>query len=59
MVVYLYKTKLKDLRKRVCLRKSNFSVESISGYNVIENLAEHGIHCLLSSYTNDVIDMLP
>ena len=59
MVVYLYNTELNDLRKRVCLRKSKLSVESISGYNVIENLAEHGIHCLPSSYTNDVIDMLP
>ena len=26
---------------------------------VIENLEEHGIHCLTWSYINDVIDMLP
>ena len=45
-------TELKDLRKIICLPKSEVSVETISVCNVIENLtehgrklAEHGIHC--------------
>ena len=49
---------LNDLIKIICLRKSEVPVERISLCNVIENLAEHGIHCLLCSYTNDIIDML-
>ena len=44
---------LNDLRKIICLRKSEVSVERISVYN-IENLAEYGIHCLPYSFTNDV-----
>ena len=51
-------TELYDLEKIICLRKSEVSVKRNSNYNVTENLAEHGIHCLPSS-TNDVIDMLP
>ena len=52
-------TELNDLRKIVCLRKSEVSVEIISVCNVIENLAEHGMHYLPCSYTNDLLDMLP
>ena len=38
-----------------CLRKYEISVELISVYNVIEKLAEHGIHCLPCSRTYYVI----
>ena len=55
----LYNTELHDLRKIICLRKSEVSGERISVCNVIENLVEHGIHCLPCSYTNDVINILP
>ena len=48
---------IKFLEKN-CLGKSKLSVERISVCNVIENWWS-GIHCLLCSYTNDVIDMLP
>ena len=48
-------TELNDLRKVICLRKSEASVDR----NVIENFTEHGIHFLPCSYTNDVINMLP
>ena len=37
---------LNDLRKIICLRKYEVFVESISVCNVIENLAELGLHCL-------------
>ena len=47
------------LRKIICLRKSEVLVARISVCNVIENLAEHGIHCLQCSDTNDVINILP
>ena len=53
----VYNTELNDLRKIICLRQSEVSVEIISICNVIENLAKHGIHCLPCSYTNDVIDL--
>ena len=46
-------------KKAICLRKSEVSVDRISVRNIIEYLAEHGMHCLPYSYTNDVIDMLP
>ena len=42
------------LEKIICLRKSEVSVEKKSVCNVIENLVEHGIHCLPCSYINDV-----
>ena len=45
---------LNDLRKIMCLRKSEVSVERISVCNIIENLAEYGIHCLPYSFTNDI-----
>ena len=35
-----------DFRNHICLRKSEVSVERISACNVIEILAEQGIHCL-------------
>ena len=41
-----YNTELNDLNKIICLRKISVSVERISVYKVIENLAEHGKHCL-------------
>ena len=40
------------------MRKSEVSVSRISVSNVIKKLVEHGIHCLLCFYTNDVIDLL-
>ena len=39
-------TELNDLRKMICLKKSEVSVERISVCNVTEILAEHGIQCL-------------
>ena len=53
-----FNTELNDLRKIICLRKSEISDEIISVCNVIEKLTEHGIHCLQCSGTNDVIYML-
>ena len=55
----MYNTEFNDLRKIICLRESEVSVDRISVCDVIKNLAENGIHCLPWSYTNDVIDMLP
>ena len=37
---------IKKLQNNYFLRKSEVSVEKISVCNAIENLAEHGIHCL-------------
>ena len=53
-----YIIELNDLRKIVCLRKFAILVERISVCIVIENLAEHGIHCMPCSNLIDVIDML-
>ena len=50
---------LNKFRKIICLRKSEVSIERISVCNIIENLAEHGIHCLPCSYTNEITYMLP
>ena len=52
---FLYNTELNDLRKIICLRKSEVSVDRIS-VCYIKNLAEH---CLPCSCTNDDINMLP
>ena len=49
---------LNDLRIIIRFRKSEVSVERISFCNIIENLAEHDIHCLPCSYNNDVINTL-
>ena len=40
-------TELNDLRKIICLRKFDVSIERISD---CENVAEHGIHCLPCAY---------
>ena len=50
---------LNDLRKIICLSKSEVSVERISVCNVNEQLAEHSIHYWSCSYINGVIIMLP
>ena len=50
---------LNDLKIIICLRKSEVTVERISLCNVIEKLMERDIHCLVCSYTNDVIDLIP
>ena len=50
-------TELNDLRKIICSRKSEITVERISVCNVNENLEEHGRHYLPCSYTNDVIQI--
>ena len=39
---------LNALRRVICLRKSEATVERISVCNVIEKLMEHGMHCLPS-----------
>ena len=57
LLVRIEYTALSDC-KNICLRKHKVSVKRISVCNVIENLTEHGIHCLPSSYNNDVINML-
>ena len=44
-----------SLIKIICLRKSEVSVERIYFCNVMEKLEEHIIHCLLCSFTKDVI----
>ena len=49
---------LNDLRIIICLRKSEVTDLRISVCNFIENMMEHGIHCLPCSNTNDVIDLL-
>ena len=54
-----YNKELNDLRKNICDRKSEVSVERNSVCHEIEHLMEHGIHCLTCAYTNDVIDLLP
>ena len=46
-----------DLRKIIYLRESKVSVERVSVCCVMENLAEHGIHCLPCPYINDLINM--
>ena len=58
-------TELNDLRKIVCLTKSEVYVKKTNKketrkkniFIVIENLVEHGIHYLPCSYTNDIIDL--
>ena len=55
----VFNTELHDLRKIICLRKSEVSVERISVCNVIANLAEHGIHCPSCSFSDDVINCSP
>ena len=57
-ILYVYTQQAHDVVKIICLKKCEVSVERISVCNVIENLAEHGIHCLQCCYTNDVINML-
>ena len=54
-----HNTELKDLRKIICLRKSEVSVGRKSVYKVIEKLAEHGRQYLPCSHTSDVINLLP
>ena len=56
---FIINTQLNDLRKKYMfeLRKSEVSVERISVCYVTENSAEHVIHCLPYSYTNDVINI--
>ena len=45
--------------KSLKIGRCNVSVKRILVCNVIEKLAEHGIHRLPGSYTNDIIDQLP
>ena len=53
-----YNTEVNDLRVIICLRKSKVPVDKIFVCNVTEKLMEHGIHCLLCSYTSDDINMI-
>ena len=52
---FKYNTELNDLRKIICLRKSEVYVKKVS--IVFEKLLEHGIHSLPFSYINDVIEL--
>ena len=53
-------TELNNLRKIVCQNLKFFCCQREFQFvlKVIENLAEHGIHCLPCSYINDVINRL-
>ena len=51
-------SQLNDVRTIICLRKFEVSVERISICNVIEKLADRGMHGLLCFYTDDVVDVL-
>ena len=54
----IYNTELNNLRKIICLRKSEvYVIKKQKVSNVIEKLVEHGIHCLPCSCTNDAIDL--
>ena len=54
-----YNTELNDLRKIICLRKSEVFVKKNSVFNVIhQNLVKHDIDYLPCSYTNDIINIL-
>ena len=57
--IFICNIKLSYLIKIICLRKSQVSAKRILVFNVIEKLAEHGIHSLPCSYTNDIMDLLP
>ena len=54
----MFNMELNDLRKITCAKTFDVSVDRTSVCNVIENFAEHGIHCLSYSYINSVINML-
>ena len=45
----------KTQNQQFCWRKSEVFVERVSVRNVIENLAEHGIHCLPCSSTYNIM----
>ena len=47
-----------DSSKIICFRKYEVSDERISVCNFIENLVEHGIHCLPCSFINYKIVIL-
>ena len=49
--MYMHYIALNDLKKYL-FKKSEVSVQTVLVCNVIDNLAEHGIHCLPCSYTN-------
>ena len=49
-----YNMELNVLRVVICSRKSEVSVERILVYNVTEKYAEHGIHYMTFSKTDDV-----
>ena len=55
----IYNMELNDLRIIICLRKSEVTNERILVCSIIENLMDHGIHCLSCSFSNDdVVDLL-
>ena len=55
----IYNMESNDLRKIICVRKSEVSCERFSVFNVDKKVEEHGIHCLPCTYTNDIINPLP
>ena len=48
-------TELNDLRKIICLRKTNLCLKEKQFLMFLKKLVEHGIHFLLFSYINDII----
>ena len=58
MVATEKETKLNDLRKIICLRYSEVSVEEFQFVMPLQ-MMEHDIHSLPCSSTNGVIDLLP
>ena len=59
----LYNMELNDMRKTICLGKSEGlfvkKTQKKTVSNVIEKFVEHSIHCLPCSYMNDVTDLSP
>ena len=52
-----YNTELNNLRK-IIFENLTFLLKEFQFFYVIEKLAEHGIHCMPSCYTIDLIDIL-
>ena len=55
---YLSYSFTNDLRKNICLIKSEVYVNKKKGSNIMEKLVEHDINHLPCSYKNDVIDSI-
>ena len=55
-LIFFYHIIVKSDLKKNLFEKTEVSIERNrpTGCNTIENLADHGIHCLPGSYTSDV-----